>query len=150
MGESRQRTWIAVVDDDPTWLATLGRALSREGYHTLLVGDGDRAATRIPHEEPAAVILDHRMPRTTGVELARGLRAAMGERCPPLILVTGDLRELAPGDRELFVAAYEKPVRLRRLMQELRRVIRGRKSSGTLRRADDDAAPGDDEESAAG
>lgn len=143
---ARDETMIAVVDDEPMWLATLGRALSREGFHALLLGDPIRAAAQIPQERPAVVILDHGMPELSGTELAGRLVEALGEACPPLVLVTADLREL---DREalgLFVAAYEKPVSLRQLMSEVRRLVRGRKASGTIAQvdgsADDEAGTG--------
>lgn len=139
------KAMIAVVDDEPTWLATVGRALSREGHHALLLGDPSRAAEQIPKERPAAVILDHSMPEVTGVELAQQLTATLGDACPPLILVTADLRDLDREARALFVAAYEKPVSLRQLMNELRRLLRGRKVSGTIAQVDPTAAVDEDE-----
>lgn len=139
------RAMIAVVDDEPTWLAAVGRALSRDGHHALLLGDPLRAAEQIPREAPAAVILDNSMPDISGVELARRLTTALGDACPPLILVTADLGELDRDARSLFVAAYEKPVSLRQLMNELRRVLRGRKASGTIVQLDGSEAIDEDE-----
>lgn len=130
------QTLIAVVDDDPMWLATAGRMLSRDGYHVLLIGDPMKATAQIAKERPAVVVLDLAMPGLDGVELARALLRELGEAAPPMVLISGDLRDLTREEGALFEAAYEKPVSLRQLLSEVRRLVRGQKVSGTLSRED--------------
>ncbi len=137
-----ERTLIAVVDDEPTWLATMGRALAREGYHAQLIGDGEAAVDLIVAERPLVAVLDRHMPRISGLELSARLRARLGESCPPLVLVTGDLNELSEPELDRFDAAYEKPVPLALLMRTVRRLVRGQKSSGTIAAVAEEAADG--------
>lgn len=139
----KEQTLIAVVDDDPMWLATAGRMLSRDGYHVLLIGDPLEAPEQIADERPAVVILDLAMPGLNGVQLARALLRDLGERTPPMVLISGDLSELGREDGALFEAAYEKPVSLQQLLSEVRRLVRGQKISGVLSR-DDVMSAGED------
>jgi len=125
------RMFVAVVDDDPIWLSTVGRALSRAGQHVLLIGDPLAAFDEILRERPAVVVLDGSMPGLSGPELAEQLRERLRDECPPLILVSGDLGDLDARALEPFDAAYEKPVTLGHLTTEVRRQARSRKRSGT-------------------
>lgn len=125
---------IAVVDDEPVWLASLGRALERAGYRTLPIADSTQAVELVAVERPAAMIVDYSMPWLAGDELASELHKSLGDECPPLILVTGDLADLGTEARSLFAACFQKPVSLHDLLAELQRVIHSAKSSSTLRR----------------
>ncbi len=100
---------VAVVDDEPLWLRTMSRILSRNGFDALLIGDPAEAVDRIVAERPAVVVLDGQMPGISGIELARRLRAALGDECPRLVLVSGDVGGLAH-DASSFTAVYQKPV----------------------------------------
>lgn len=114
------RLVVAVIDDEPLWLKTMGRVLAREGFGALLLSDAAEALARIPAERPSVAIIDGQMPGQSGVELARRLRATMGDECPTLLLVSGDPESLE-GDRDLFAAVYRKPVPLEQLVSALRR-----------------------------
>ena len=128
MGE---KTLIAVVDDEPVWLTAIGRALSRAGHHSLLLGDPENAAETIVDELPDVVIVDRWMPGLGGVGLVKELRARLGDRCPPVILVSGDLADISEEDDELFALRMEKPISLQSLLEEVRRLALTAKRSGT-------------------
>jgi DNA-binding response OmpR family regulator len=113
------KTLVAVVDEEPSWLGLVGNTLSEHGFHALLLGDGDGAVERITTDGPAVVIL----PSAT---LAQRLWSTLGEACPALLLVTHDLEELTDAEAGLFEAAYEKPVSLARIVDEVRRTIGAR------------------------
>lgn len=136
-----ERTLIAVVDDEPAWVAALGRAIVREGYHAQLIGDADAALDLVAKERPQVVLIDRHMPRLDGLCLAGLLQDELREKCPPLVLVTGDLYEL--GDEQLarFDAVYEKPVSLAKLMRTVRRLVRGQKSSGAIPKVSESVVP---------
>ena len=126
---------IAAVDDDPMWLSLLGRALAREGLHASLIGDADRAVDQIVREKPNVVVLDYGLPRTNGARLAREIHERLGDDCPAMCLITGDLRGVSEEDRAVFDAALEKPVPLGVLLHTLRTLIRKRPASGMRMRA---------------
>src|SRR5688572_10438008 len=98
----RDRTLIAVVSDEPGWLAAMGAMLASAGMHSLLVGDRASAIAQIAIDAPAVAIVP-------SSALAFELHRRMGDACPLLVLVTADLAELDAGDEILFQAAYEKP-----------------------------------------
>ena len=135
---------VAAVDDDPLWLSLLGRALAREGMQVSLIADVDRAVETIVREKPTIVILDYGLPRTNGGRIARELREIMGDDCPPLLLITGDLGGVSLDDRGVFDATLEKPVPLAVLTQTLRTLTRRRPMSGVRMRVDPNARDDDD------
>ncbi|MCE9589787.1 MAG: sigma-54 dependent transcriptional regulator [Planctomycetes bacterium] len=73
---------ILIVDDDPIVAESLGEFLKREGYDTVLTGDGAEALSLLDSAQSGAVraapvglvITDVNMPRTGGMELLRALR----------------------------------------------------------------------------
>src|SRR5437667_11612129 len=101
------QTWpmrVLVVDDDPSVLDSLERALRIEGYVVDAVGAGFPALER-QHDDPAdAVVLDLRLPDLDGLEVCRRLRAD-GDGHALLMLkardaagVRGDLLGAGDGD----------------------------------------------------
>lgn len=115
---------VAVIDDEPLWLKTMSRVLAREGFDALLIDDASEALARVPERRPDVAIIDGLLPGLHGVELARRLRDAMGESCPTLLLVSGDVGGV-PDTDGLFVAIYQKPVPLDVLLAFLRRASAG-------------------------
>ena len=71
----RTQQRILVVDDDPGICRTLQIGLSKAGYDVLEARDGEEA-TRLWHDTGAdLVIADIHMPKKSGLELIRELRA---------------------------------------------------------------------------
>ena len=65
---------IALVDDEPSILATVSHALEAEGYKIKTYNDGVMALEGISSNPPDLAILDIKMPRMDGMELLRRLR----------------------------------------------------------------------------
>jgi two-component system response regulator FixJ len=77
---------VAVVDDDPAVLDSLKFLLELAGY-SVATYDSAIAFLEDRTARPACLILDHHMPRMTGLELAARLR---GEGTGiPVLLITG-------------------------------------------------------------
>ncbi len=121
---------ILVVDDDPAVLRAYGRLLERLGCRVLLAADG-RQACRDPEalRQVDLLILDERMPGTSGLDLLEDLKArrAAAGRGPAILLVSAlpsdALRQRAAG---LGVAeVIEKPVDPARLLRTIRQVLPG-------------------------
>lgn len=66
---------ILVVDDDPHIRQLLTFALEKAGLESLEAEDGEQALERVADRQPDLVILDINMPRMTGLEVCRRLRA---------------------------------------------------------------------------
>ena len=67
--ETRERTPILVVDDDPQMLRYVRDALAAGGYAPLLTGDPEELPIMVRTHRPRLVLLDLRLPGADGIEL---------------------------------------------------------------------------------
>lgn len=88
------QTTVLIVDDSPVSCETTQNYLNEIGYkNTLLAGDGDEALSLI-HQLIASdkavdlVICDWNMPKMTGIDLLRAIRAIPKLATLPFILLT--------------------------------------------------------------
>jgi EAL domain-containing protein (putative c-di-GMP-specific phosphodiesterase class I)/PleD family two-component response regulator len=77
-----------IADDDPVQRLLMQEALSHDNFRTTAVADGAQAIEQAISCGPSIIFLDVMMPLRTGLEACREIRAALGENCPPIILVT--------------------------------------------------------------
>jgi len=80
---------ILVIEDDRLLGDALHAGLAQRGYAVDWVQDGEQGHTALKTETYAAVVLDLGLPRLSGLELLRRLRAA-GNAVPVLILTARD------------------------------------------------------------
>jgi CheY-like chemotaxis protein len=81
---------ILIVDDDVSVTDTFSRMLRLEGYEVWAALSADEGLTLAQAHRPHAVILDLRMPLTSGVQFLRAIRAIPGLTTTPVAIVTGD------------------------------------------------------------
>ncbi len=91
---------IALVDDDVDYLEVTRRLLESEGHRVLTAPDGEQAVALIAESSPDLVLLDYFMPRMTGEEVVRRVRAFNSS--VQIVLQTGYATERPP--RELLRA----------------------------------------------
>lgn len=84
---------IVVADDDVDIRELVAFKLEREGHVVLAFGDGESALAEARSEVPALVILDVMMPRMTGIEVCRALRAEPSTADVPILLLTARAQE---------------------------------------------------------
>jgi two-component system response regulator AtoC len=83
---SMARKRILICDDQETIRRSLGEALGDDGYDIEEAADGTTALESVRRETPDLLLLDLKLPDTTGVEVLRTIR---GEgRDVPVILMT--------------------------------------------------------------
>jgi DNA-binding response OmpR family regulator len=116
-------TTVLVVDDEPIVRDVVVRYLQRDGFETLVAGDGDTARTLIEQTPPELVVLDVMLPGTDGLALCRWIRAR-GDL--PVIMLTarGDEADRIVG-LELGADDYvTKPFSPRELAVRVQTVLR--------------------------
>jgi len=80
------RPHIAVVDDDASFLRSVGRLLRIAGYAVETFGSARQFLSSLPASLPQCLVLDVHMPEMTGLQL-QGRLADQGY-CMPVIFVT--------------------------------------------------------------
>ncbi len=79
---------ILVADDDRITRELLAEILSTHGYRVETAEDGQEAVERVSRRGIDLVLLDIMMPRLTGLEACRLLKAMTAESFLPVVLVT--------------------------------------------------------------
>jgi two-component system response regulator MprA len=129
-----ERPKILVVDDEPAVQQALARAFALERYEVEVARDGGEALEALAAEQFDAVVLDVTMPRVSGLEVCRRLRAS-GDRSPVLMLTARDAIDDRVAGLDAGADDYlVKPFALRELMARVRALLR--------RRGSDDETPG--------
>ena len=124
-------TRVLLVDDDVELSAMLREYLQQEGLETTAVHDGARGVAEALSGDYAIVVLDVMLPRLSGVEALRQIRAQ--SRVPVLMLTAkGDDVDRIVG-LELGADDYvPKPCSPRELVARLRAILRRSEGGGTL------------------
>ncbi len=106
------RTAIAVVDDDASFLRSVGRLLRSAGYGVEMFGSAREFLATLPSGQPQCLVLDVHMPEMTGLQLQENL-AAQGCQVPIIFMTAYDTpqtREHAsrPGSMGLLLKPFDK------------------------------------------
>jgi len=75
VGDNDSMATVLVVDDEPIVRDVVVRYLQRDGFDTLVAGDGDTARELIERTAPQLVVLDVMLPGTDGLALCRWIRS---------------------------------------------------------------------------
>jgi DNA-binding response OmpR family regulator len=114
---------ILVVDDDLELSSLIGYALRQAGYMVVEAGDGIAALDVFERESPALVILDINLPRLSGLEVCRKIRAA--SRVPVMMLTVKSAEEDQVHALDLGADDYlTKPFSPRTLLARVRALLR--------------------------
>jgi CheY-like chemotaxis protein len=105
---------IALIDDSATNLVILRNLCGRlPGVVCITFTDADQALEHLFANDAAMIILDYSMPKITGIEMIKRLRASPRHVITPIIMVTGST-EMAVRRRAIEVGATDflvKPIR---------------------------------------
>ena len=83
-------TSVLIVDDDRAMVGMVAALLGSEGYDLITAYDGETAIRRHAEERPDLVILDRRLPKMTGDEVCKRIRAIAPT---PILMLTGEKGE---------------------------------------------------------
>ena len=116
-------TTVLIVDDDRAMVGMVAALLGGEGFDLLTAYDGETALRRHAEDAPDLVILDRRLPKLSGDEVVRRIRASSAT---PILMLTGEkgtderaaLLDLGADDY------LEKPFGMRELSARVRALLR--------------------------
>lgn len=92
-GNGHDGKTILVADDDQDILELVAFRLERAGYEVLTAGDGEQALASAREHRPALAVLDVMMPKLTGYDVVKAMRAEEGTSRIPVILLTARVQE---------------------------------------------------------
>jgi len=115
---------ILVVDDDSDLRRLYAEALARPGYHVDAAEDGAAGWEALRANNYNLLITENSLPKLTGVELVRKLRAA--RMAVPVVMAAVRLptQELAGNPPLQLAALLPKPFYISELLQTVRAVLR--------------------------
>ena len=117
---------VLVVEDEDALASLLQYNLDKEGYRVAVAIDGEDALMQIDEQLPDLVVLDWMLPKVSGVEVCRRLRARPETRSLPIIMLTARgeetdrIRGLDTGADDYVV----KPFSMSELAARIRAVLR--------------------------
>jgi two-component system phosphate regulon response regulator PhoB len=117
---------ILAVDDDLDILTLLKYNLTREGYEVVSASDGSKAVELVHASRPDLILLDLMMPRLSGLDVTKTLRADPMTSKIPIIMLTakGEESDIVIG-LELGADDYiVKPFSIRVLLARVKAVLR--------------------------
>lgn len=115
---------VLIAEDDPHTRAALAELLCDEGYEVVTAADGAAALEQFASERPDFVCLDVMMPRRSGYDVCRQLRAQAPD--VPIVFITAKAEEidkvvgLEIGGDDYIV----KPFGVKEVMARIRAVAR--------------------------
>ena len=114
---------MLVVDDEPSYREGLQVALGAEGFIVDVAADGEEALALFDALEPEIVLLDVMLPRLSGIDVCRRIRAFADT---PVIMVSARREEIdTVVGLEVGADDYvAKPYRVRELVARMRTVMR--------------------------
>jgi len=89
----RERPVVLVADDDPDILQLIAFRLERAGYEVVQATDGEQALQLATELHPDLAVLDVTMPKLTGHDVTRRIRADDATRQMRVILLTARVQE---------------------------------------------------------
>ncbi|MBW3645452.1 MAG: response regulator transcription factor, partial [Actinobacteria bacterium] len=114
---------LLLVEDEESFVDALVVGLQREGFRVQVARDGVEALELFDLVQPDLVLLDVMLPRLSGVDVCRRLRARSSV---PIIMVTAKSSEIdTVVGLEIGADDYvTKPYRLRELVARIRAALR--------------------------
>ncbi len=120
------KPYVLIVEDEESLATLLQYNLDKEAFRVAVATDGEEALLMIDEGAPDLVVLDWMLPKVSGVEVCRRLRARPETRNLPIIMLTARgeesdrIRGLDTGADDYIV----KPFSMSELAARIRAVLR--------------------------
>ncbi|WP_207101505.1 phosphate regulon transcriptional regulator PhoB [Paracoccus shandongensis] len=124
---ARQSPCVLVVEDEGAQREVLQYNLEAEGFAVVVADNGEDALLLVQEEQPDLMVLDWMLPRVSGIEVCRQVKADPATRSIPIIMLsarseeTDRVRGLETGADDYVVKPYSVVELMARLRTQLRR-----------------------------
>lgn len=115
---------LLVADDDEDILTLVQLRLARSGFEVVVARDGQEALQMAQDRQPDLAVLDWMMPKASGIEVLRAIRADAATAQIPVVLLTAraseaDMAEGVAAGADDFVAKPFSPQELASRVQAI-------------------------------
>ncbi|MBW7057409.1 phosphate regulon transcriptional regulator PhoB [Paracoccus bogoriensis] len=124
---TRQAPCVLVVEDEGAQREVLHYNLEAEGFDVVMADNGEDALLLVAEEQPDLIVLDWMLPKVSGIEVCRQVKADPATRHIPIIMLSARseevdrVRGLETGADDYVVKPYSVVELLARLRAQLRR-----------------------------
>ena len=124
---ARQSPCVLVVEDEGAQREVLQYNLEAEGFSVVVADNGEDALLLVQEEQPDLMVLDWMLPKVSGIEVCRQVKADPATRSIPIIMLsarseeTDRVRGLETGADDYVVKPYSVVELMARLRTQLRR-----------------------------
>ena len=84
---------VLIVDDEPAQLSLLSYNLRSAGFRIATAKDGEEALLAVAEEGPDVVLLDWMLPRLSGLEVCRQIKATPEGMAAAVIMISARSEE---------------------------------------------------------
>ena len=118
---------VLIVDDSPTDVHVMQKALEQNGFQTASAADGGEAIRKARELHPDLILMDIVMPGLNGFQATRELASDPETRSIPVIMVTSKSQESDRvwGLRQGAVDYLVKPVASEQLVRKAQAALAG-------------------------
>ncbi len=111
---------VLIVDDSPTDVHVMQKALEQSGFTTAAAADGDEAIRKARELRPDLILMDIVMPGVNGFQATRQLASDPATRSIPVIMISSKSQESDRvwGLRQGAVDYLVKPVSAEQLVRK--------------------------------
>ncbi|WP_265500305.1 phosphate regulon transcriptional regulator PhoB [Paracoccus beibuensis] len=124
---ARQSPCVLVVEDEGAQREVLNYNLEAEGFDVVVADNGEDALLLVQEEQPDLIVLDWMLPKVSGIEVCRQVKADPATRNIPIIMLSARseevdrVRGLETGADDYVVKPYSVVELMARLRTQLRR-----------------------------
>lgn len=116
---------ILIAEDEPSIALSIEFLLRKDGFTTQVAGDGLTALEMAEEFRPDLLVLDLMLPRVSGLEVCRRLRADARHKKLKVLMLTarGGTSDISLGETAGVDAYHVKPFSTQDLLLEVRRLL---------------------------
>jgi two-component system alkaline phosphatase synthesis response regulator PhoP len=127
---------VLVADDNPQGAELIEAYLDGTGWEVRIVPDGGEAMKQVQEWKPDVVLLDVMMPKLSGFEVCKRLKADAATRQLPVLMITA-LDQASDVERAVEAGTNDfltKPINKMDLVQRVRALLLSRDQESELER----------------